>query len=125
MLELLEADERYTLDVLYGGTTILPRFGKPYLDWTEYDDYCVVYHEVEGSCDRSMAKSVGLGVIEYTTAIAASAPDAVLIIGDRYEALAAAVAAHYLRIPIIHLQGGEVSGALDDGARRAITQLAS
>lgn len=122
VLDLLESADWCELTVICGGTTVIPRFGAM-ADQVAHAGVNV-YHEVEGSCGLSMAKSVGLGVLEYTTAISESKPHLVLMIGDRYEALGAAVAAHYLRVPILHLQGGEVSGTLDDGARRAITQLA-
>ena len=53
-----------------------------------------------------------------------STPDLVLLIGDRYEALAAAIAAAYMNICIVHIQGGEVSGSIDESARHAITKFA-
>lgn len=125
VLELLESADWCELKIICGGTTVLPRFGQPCGDISlQFVVSDGVWHEVEGSCLVSTAKSVGLGVIEYTTAIQKTHPDLLLLIGDRYEALAAAAAAHYLRVPILHMQGGEVSGTLDDGARRAITQLA-
>ncbi len=48
----------------------------------------------------------------------------VLIIGDRYEALAAAIAAAYMNITLVHVQGGEVSGSIDESARHAISKFA-
>ena len=73
-----------------------------------------------------VAKSFGLGVIGYAEALARLAPDTVVILGDRYEALAAAQAAFVLRIPVTHIHGGEVTeGAYDDAFRHCITKLSS
>jgi len=70
------------------------------------------------------AKSTGLGVISLADAFERLDPDVVVILGDRFEALAAATAAFMLRIPIAHIHGGELTeGALDDGLRHAITKL--
>ena len=70
------------------------------------------------------AKSTGLGTISLADALCRLAPDVVVILGDRFEALAAATAAFLLRIPVAHIHGGEVTeGALDDGLRHAITKL--
>ena len=83
-----------------------------------------VYLEVEGSNPATMSKSIGLGVIEFTSEIQRLEPDLVLLIGDRYEALSAAIAAAYMNVPVGHIQGGEVSGSIDESARHAITKLA-
>jgi UDP-hydrolysing UDP-N-acetyl-D-glucosamine 2-epimerase len=83
-----------------------------------------IYIELEGSTPATMAKSVGFGVVEFASEFHRLKPDIVLIIGDRYEALAAALAAAYMNITIVHLQGGEVSGSIDESARHAITKLA-
>jgi UDP-hydrolysing UDP-N-acetyl-D-glucosamine 2-epimerase len=71
-----------------------------------------------------MSKTVGLGVIEISTIFDAIKPDYVLTVADRFETLATAVAASYANIPLIHLQGGETTGSIDDKVRNAVTQLA-
>src|SRR2546428_605153 len=71
-----------------------------------------------------MAKSVGFGVVEFASEFQRLKPDVVLLIGDRYEALAAAIAAAYMNISIAHIQGGEVSGSIDESARHAISKFA-
>lgn len=105
---------------------LLDRFGKA-VDLVRADGFDVaeeVYLEVEGSLPTTMTKSVGLGVIEFASALQRLKPDFALIIGDRYEAMAAALAAAYQNICLIHLQGGEVSGSIDESTRHAITKLA-
>ncbi len=70
------------------------------------------------------AKSMGLGVLGFADALSRLAPDVLVILGDRFEALATAQTAMILRIPIIHLHGGEITeGAYDDAIRHAITKL--
>ena len=114
------------LQVVCGGSTMLERFGSTYRE-VEADGFTVdgrVFMELEGSIPLSMAKSVGFGVIEFSSEYARLQPEIVLLIGDRYEALGAALAAAYMNIPIAHIQGGEVTGSIDESARHAITKFA-
>lgn len=114
------------LQVVAAGTMVLERFGRP-VDIVETDGFRVdsqVYVELEGSTPVTMAKSVGFAVVEFASEFQRLRPDLVLLIGDRYEALAAAIAAAYMNLCLVHLQGGEVSGSIDESARHAITKLA-
>ncbi|MCU1275208.1 MAG: UDP-N-acetylglucosamine 2-epimerase protein [Bryobacterales bacterium] len=125
---MLEIQRRADLDmqVVAAGTMVLERFGHP-VDLVRQDGFDVhgeVYLEVEGSTPATMAKSVGFGVVEFSSEFQRLKPHIVLLIGDRYEALAAALAAAYMNICIVHIQGGEVSGSIDESARHAITKLA-
>lgn len=79
--------------------------------------------ELEGSVPATMAKSIGLGIIEFTNEFQRLKPDIVLLIGDRYEALSAAIAAAYMNITLAHVQGGEVSGSIDESARHTISKF--
>lgn len=73
---------------------------------------------------RAVGQSMGLGVIGLTTALARLAPDMVVLLGDRYEALAAAQSAMILRIPIAHIHGGEATeGLIDEAIRHSITKM--
>lgn len=72
-----------------------------------------------------VAKSVGLGVIGFADAFARLKPDLVVVLGDRYETFAAAQAAMFMRLPMAHLFGGDVTeGAIDEAIRHAITKMA-
>jgi UDP-hydrolysing UDP-N-acetyl-D-glucosamine 2-epimerase len=120
--------ERTELDlqVICSGTMVLERFQQP-VDVVREDGFRVdgeVYMELEGSTPTTMAKSIGFGMVEFTSEFQRLKPDVVLIIGDRYEALAATIAAAYMNLCIIHVQGGEVSGSIDESARHAITKFA-
>ena len=114
------------LQVIAAGTMVLERFDQP-VRVVKQDGFHVdseIYLELEGSTPATMAKSVGFGVVEFAGEFQRLRPDVMLLIGDRYEALAAAIAAAYMNICIAHIQGGEVSGSIDESARHAITKFA-
>lgn len=126
VMQAIKNDESLTLDVLCTGTMVLPRFGNV-VDIVKKDGFDVtsrIYMEVEGSNPTTMSKSIGLGIIEFTSEFDRLRPDIVLIIGDRYEALAAAISAAYMNLTLAHIQGGEVSGSIDESCRHAITKFA-
>lgn len=114
------------LQVLTAGTMVLERFGLPVriLQEDGFDIHGRVFMEIEGSFPVTMAKSVGLGVLEFASEFQRLQPDVLLVIGDRYEALAAVLSAAYMNICVAHIQGGEVSGSIDESARHAITKFA-
>ena len=83
-----------------------------------------VYMIVEGENCVTSAKSTGLGVTELATVFNDLQPDFVVTIADRFETMATAIAASYMHIPLVHVQGGEVTGSIDEKVRHAITKLA-
>jgi UDP-hydrolysing UDP-N-acetyl-D-glucosamine 2-epimerase len=114
------------LQIVAAGTMVLERFHQP-VNVVRQDGFTVdgeVYIELEGSTPVTMAKSVGFGVVEFASEFQRLKPDLVLLIGDRYEALAAAVAAAFMNVCIAHIQGGEVSGSIDESTRHAISKFA-
>ena len=114
------------LQVIASGTMVLERFGHP-VDVVRADGFPVdgeIHIELEGSTPTTMAKSVGFGMVEFSSEFQRLKPDVVLLIGDRYEALAAAIAAAYMNLCLFHIQGGEVSGSIDESARHAISKFA-
>jgi UDP-hydrolysing UDP-N-acetyl-D-glucosamine 2-epimerase len=126
IMEAIRDSRHLEIQVLAAGTMVLERFDQP-VRIVRNDGFQVdgeVYIELEGSTPATMAKSVGFGVVEFAGEFQRLKPDVVLLIGDRYEALAAAVAAAYMNITIVHLQGGEVSGSIDESARHAISKFA-
>jgi UDP-hydrolysing UDP-N-acetyl-D-glucosamine 2-epimerase len=126
VLEIMHSDTDIDLSLVCTGTMLLDRFGKA-VDFVKKDGFNVteeIYIELEGSVPSTMAKSIGLAVIELSNAFQRQSPDFVLLIGDRSEALGAAIAAVYQNYCLIHIQGGEVTGSIDESARHAITKLA-
>ena len=126
LLKDIQADSSLKLQLLVSGTHLSPEFGETYKQ-IEGDGF-VIDEKVEMllSSDSAVgtAKSIGLGVIGFADALARLMPDVLVILGDRYEALAVAQTAMILRIPVLHLHGGEITeGAYDDAIRHAITKL--
>ena len=72
----------------------------------------------------AQARSTGIGLSEMATAFDALKPDWVVSVADRFETMATAVAAAYMNIPLAHVQGGEVTGNIDEKVRHAVTKLA-
>jgi UDP-hydrolysing UDP-N-acetyl-D-glucosamine 2-epimerase len=79
---------------------------------------------IEGESLSTMSKSAGLAMIEFSTAFDDMRPDLVIVIADRFECLPIAMAAAYMNIPVAHVEGGEVSGSIDESIRHAITKIA-
>jgi UDP-hydrolysing UDP-N-acetyl-D-glucosamine 2-epimerase len=83
-----------------------------------------VYSVLEGENPAAMAKTTGLGLLELATVFDNLRPDVVVTVADRYETLSTAVAAAYMNIPVAHIQGGEITGSIDEKVRHAVTKLA-
>ena len=125
VMEILKDDKRFSLQIICTGTTLLEKYGKV-VDLIEKDGFEItskIYMEYAGSVPETMAMGIGTGIILLTNEIKKLDPDIVLIIGDRYEALSAAIASAYNNKIIAHVQGGEVSGSIDESARHAITKF--
>ncbi len=127
---VLEAVARHPgleLQLVVGASALLERYG-PAVDVIRADGFepdAVVYMVVEGENLVTTAKSTGLGVVELATIFDNLKPDVVVSVADRYETIATAVAAAYLNIPVAHLQGGEVTGSIDEKVRHAVTKLSN
>ncbi len=126
LLKDVQDDPALTLQLLVSGMHLSPEFGHTYMQ-IERDGFKIDEKvEILLSSDTPVgtAKSLGLGVLGFTDALSRLAPDILVILGDRFEALAAAQTAMILRIPILHLHGGEITeGAYDDAIRHSITKL--
>lgn len=122
----IKENPKFELQIIVGASTLLERFGKA-VDVIESDGFKPIrsiHYIVEGETLTTQAKSTGLGIVELATAFEALKPDMVITVADRFETLATAIAASYLNILLAHVQGGEISGNIDDRVRNAITQLA-
>jgi UDP-hydrolysing UDP-N-acetyl-D-glucosamine 2-epimerase len=127
VIKAIQTHPELELQLVCAGTMLLERYGNA-VQLVEEDGFSVasrVYLELEGSIPLTMAKSIGIAIGEFATEFHRLQPDIVLLIGDCYEALAATIAASYLNICIAHIQGGEVSGSIDESARHAITKFAN
>jgi UDP-hydrolysing UDP-N-acetyl-D-glucosamine 2-epimerase len=104
----------------------LERYGKV-VETIKHDGFNInaqVYMVVEGENLASSTKTTGIGLMELGTVFDNLKPDIVVTIADRYETIATAIAAAFMNIPLAHIQGGEVTGSIDDKVRHAITKLA-
>jgi UDP-hydrolysing UDP-N-acetyl-D-glucosamine 2-epimerase len=125
-LRELEAHRYVDLKLIVMGSHLSPEFGLSAQEIRK--DGIPVAASVEtllsSDTDVGMAKSIGLGVLSLADLLGRMRPDILLLIADRYEVLAPASVALALRIPIAHIEGGEISeGAIDDAVRNALTKL--
>ncbi|MCF8106053.1 MAG: UDP-N-acetylglucosamine 2-epimerase [Desulfohalobiaceae bacterium] len=125
LMREIENDPDLELQLVAGGAVILHKYGNP-VNLIREDGFKVdetIHFLVEGGRTITMAKSTGLAIVELSTVFENLKPDVVVSIADRFEALAVAVAASYMNIPVAHLEGGELSGSIDESIRHAITKL--
>lgn len=127
-MEHLREDPRVALQIAATGMHLSAEFGST-VRAIEVDGFTIdarVDMLLASDEPRAITKSVGLGVIGFADAYDTLRPDLVVLLGDRFEILAAAQAAMLMRIPIAHIHGGEISeGAIDDSIRHAITKMSS
>ncbi len=113
------------LQLVVAASALLDRYGSAVRN-IEEDGFTIaarIFMVLEGENPMSMAKTTGLGVLEFATAFHNLRPDVVVTIADRFETMATAIAASYMNIPVAHIQGGEVTGSIDEKVRHAVTKL--
>ena len=122
----IRAEPGLELQIIIGGGAILAKYGNISRSFDENGIPIdrVIHFLVEGENPVTMAKSAGLAVSEFSTAFENLKPDIVVVIADRFECLPVAMTAAYMNIPVAHVEGGEVSGSIDESIRHAITKLA-
>lgn len=125
-MRAIQHDPRLELQVVVAGGLLLPRYGDfpAVIEAEGFPIHRRVAFLVAGDDLAAMTKSAGLATIEFGHALQELCADVVLVIADRYEALSLASAALCMNISIAHLEGGEVSGSIDERIRHAITKLA-
>jgi UDP-hydrolysing UDP-N-acetyl-D-glucosamine 2-epimerase len=125
ILQALKRKQNIELQIVVGASALLPAHGNV-LELLKRDRFTCnarITMTLAGGDPVAMAKTAGVGITEFATAFDNLRPDIVMIRGDRYEVLSAAVAAAYLNIPIAHIEGGDVTGTIDESVRHAITKL--
>jgi UDP-hydrolysing UDP-N-acetyl-D-glucosamine 2-epimerase len=125
-LEAIRNHPQLELSLVVAASALLDRYGGTVrrIEQDGFEIAARVYMLVEGENLVTSAKSTGLGLVELATVIDNIRPDVVVTVADRYETLATAVAASYMNIPVAHIQGGEVTGSIDEKVRHAVTKLA-
>ena len=126
VLIAIKKNDKLELQIVLGSSAILNRYGavSNIIKKDGFKINHIVYTLVEGENLLTMSKSTGLSIIEFSTAFDQLKPDIVLVVADRYETLAAGIAASYMNIVLAHTQGGEVTGSIDESVRHATTKLA-
>ena len=126
VLIAIKNNNKLELQIVLGSSAILNRYGavSNIIKKDGFKINHIVYTLVEGENLLTMSKSTGLSIIEFSTVFDQLKPDIVLVVADRYETLAAGIAASYMNIVLAHTQGGEVTGSIDESVRHATTKLA-
>lgn len=126
-LRLLSQDPRVELKLIVLGAHLSHEFGSTVQE-IEKDGFAIdakIECLLSSDSDVGMAKTIGVAALGLADHLAALRPDLLLLIADRYEMLAPASVALALRIPVAHIEGGEISeGAIDDAVRNALTKMA-
>ncbi|TSC67335.1 MAG: UDP-N-acetylglucosamine 2-epimerase [Parcubacteria group bacterium Gr01-1014_66] len=127
LLQLLRDDPQIELQLVVGGSALLERYSERFLPAIQSDGFTVhetLFNVIEGGNHVTMAKTAGLTALEFANTLSRLNPDLVLIRGDRFEQLALTMVAAYLNKTIAHIEGGDVTGTIDESVRHAITKLA-
>jgi UDP-hydrolysing UDP-N-acetyl-D-glucosamine 2-epimerase len=126
-LKDLAAHPEVDLKLIVLAAHLSPEYGTTVTE-IEHDGFAIASRIeclLSSDTDVGMAKTLGLAILSLTDALAQMRPDLLLLIADRYEMLAPASVALTLRIPVAHIEGGEISeGAIDDAVRNALTKMA-
>jgi UDP-hydrolysing UDP-N-acetyl-D-glucosamine 2-epimerase len=114
------------LQIVVAGSAILERYGdvEALIKKDGFPVTARITMVLEGGSTVAMAKTTGLGLSEFSTVFENLNPDVVVVRGDRYEVMAPVVAAAYMNKTIAHIEGGDVTGSIDESVRHAITKLA-
>jgi UDP-hydrolysing UDP-N-acetyl-D-glucosamine 2-epimerase len=127
LIRKLHAHPGIDLKLMLGGSILLDKYSRHIADDIAaggFDIEASLFNVIEGGNHVAMAKTACLTALEFTNSLYTAAPDLVVICGDRFEQLAIAMSAAYLNITIAHIEGGDVTGSIDESVRHAITKLA-
>ena len=114
------------LQLVVAASALLERYGTA-IEYIKKDGFKIsarVFNVLEGENLTAAAKTTGIGILELSTVFENLKPDIVVTVADRFETMATAIAAAYMNIPLAHIQGGEVTGNIDEKVRHSITKLA-
>tara|TARA_B100000674_G_scaffold490169_1_gene505453 strand:+ start:535 stop:1671 length:1137 start_codon:yes stop_codon:yes gene_type:complete len=125
VLQNIKDDWKFDLTICCTGTTVEEKYGNTFKFILD-DGFDIKYREsieVGTQSLDGMAFTCSNSITMATNVLLQEKPDLTLIIGDRYETLGIAIASSFLNVPIAHIQGGELSGSIDENIRHSITKL--
>lgn len=124
-LQAIESEQRLELSICVTGMHLHNRFGGTVqeVESGEFRRVFRVPSDLTGGDGSSMAMAIAQVILGLTPSLLAARPDALIVLGDRGEMLASAIASIHLNIPVIHIHGGERSGTVDEPVRHAISKL--
>ncbi|WP_445710011.1 UDP-N-acetylglucosamine 2-epimerase [Flavobacterium sp.] len=125
-LQAIKEHPQLELQLVVAASALLDRYGSAvnYILNDGFEISAKVFNVLEGENLTAAAKTTGIGILELSTVFDNLKPDMVVTIADRFETMATAIAASYMNIPLVHIQGGEVTGNIDEKVRHSITKLA-
>src|SRR5262245_13517137 len=127
LIRKLHAHPDVELELMLGGSILLDKYSRHISDDIDAGGFTIsttLFNVIEGGNHVAMAKTACLTALEFTNGFHTADPDIVVICGDRFEQLAIAMSAAYLNRTIAHIEGGDVTGSIDESVRHAITKLA-
>lgn len=124
-LSAIKSHPDLQLQLVVAASALLDRYGNAtkYIERDGFEIAAKVFNVLEGENLTAAAKTTGIGILELSTVFDNLAPDIVVTVADRFETMATAISASYMNIPLAHIQGGEVTGNIDEKVRHAITKL--
>lgn len=126
VLSAIKEHPNLELQLIIAASALLDRYGSA-VNYIEKDGFTIdakVFNVLEGENLTAAAKTTGIGILELSTVFDNLKPDVVVTVADRFETMATAISASYMNIPLAHIQGGEVTGNIDEKVRHSITKLA-
>ena len=126
VLKAIDEHSGLQLQLIVAASALLERYGSAvnYIEKDGFEIAARVFNVLEGENLTAAAKTTGIGILELSTVFDNLKPDIVVTVADRFETMATAISASYMNIPLAHIQGGEVTGNIDEKVRHAITKLA-
>ncbi|KKT78813.1 MAG: UDP-N-acetyl-D-glucosamine 2-epimerase, UDP-hydrolysing [Candidatus Giovannonibacteria bacterium GW2011_GWC2_44_8] len=127
LLKELQEHPDIDLQIICTGALLVDRYGEKVLEDLEASGFKIqekILSHIEGGNHVAMAKTAGLVALEATNILQKLDPDIAVVCGDRSEVLAMTIAATYMNKPVAHIEGGDLSGSIDESVRHAITKLA-
>lgn len=125
VLQAIQDHPDLELQLIVAASALLERYGNvaEVMRTDGFEPMMEVHMVVEGETPLTSTKTVGLGIVEMSNVFHYLKPDAVISVADRYETITTAISSAYMNIPVAHIQGGEVTGSIDEKVRHAVTKL--